>query len=112
MGLILHNIKRGFQSHNKHTASRRGLRCSGMLCSVDWHRDCPETPVTTYQSTLRNISEERRPHLHRDESLKSHTPCPLQKTTKFLLFRKIIVLYPEKDTAGVNIFGVRNAVYY
>jgi hypothetical protein len=26
---------------------------------------CPETSVTNYQSTLRNIPEERRTHLHR-----------------------------------------------
>jgi hypothetical protein len=32
---------------------------------------CPETSVTNYQSTLRNIPEERRSHLHRGESLKS-----------------------------------------
>jgi len=30
-----------------------------------------ETSVTNYQSTLLNISEERRPHLHRGGSLKS-----------------------------------------
>jgi hypothetical protein len=33
--------------------------------------DCAETSVTNYQSTLRNIPEERRPHLHRGGSLKS-----------------------------------------
>jgi hypothetical protein len=32
---------------------------------------CPRTPVTNYQSTLRNISEERRSHLHRGRSLQS-----------------------------------------
>jgi len=32
---------------------------------------CPETLVTYYQSTLRNIPEERRPHLHRGGSMKS-----------------------------------------
>jgi hypothetical protein len=30
----------------------------------------PETSVTNYQSTLRNITEERRPHLQRGGSLK------------------------------------------
>jgi hypothetical protein len=34
----LHNMKRCSQSHNNQTVSRRGLRSSGMLCSVDWHR--------------------------------------------------------------------------
>jgi hypothetical protein len=29
--------------------------------------------VGNYQSTLRNIPEDLRPHLHRGESLKSHT---------------------------------------
>ena len=32
---------------------------------------CAETSVTNYQSTLRNILEERRPQLHRGGSLKS-----------------------------------------
>jgi len=32
---------------------------------------CPETSVSNYQSTLSNIPEERRSHLHRDGSLKS-----------------------------------------
>jgi len=32
---------------------------------------CPETSATNYQSTLRNIPEERRSHLHRGGSLKS-----------------------------------------
>jgi len=31
----------------------------------------PETPVTNYQSALRNIPEEQRFKLHRDASLKS-----------------------------------------
>ena len=34
---------------------------------------CPETSVTNYQYTLRNISEERRSHLLHDRSLKSCT---------------------------------------
>jgi hypothetical protein len=33
--------------------------------------DCPETSVTNYLSTLRNIPEGRRSHLYRSESLKS-----------------------------------------
>jgi len=33
---------------------------------------CPRTSVTNYQSTLRNIPEERRSHLHRGGSFKSH----------------------------------------
>jgi hypothetical protein len=32
---------------------------------------CPETSVTSYQPTPRNIPEERRPELHRCGSLKS-----------------------------------------
>jgi len=31
-----------------------------------------ETSVTNYESTLRNISEERQLHVHRGGSLKSH----------------------------------------
>jgi hypothetical protein len=31
---------------------------------------CPETSVTNYQSTLRNIPEDGRPHLQRDRSMK------------------------------------------
>jgi len=31
---------------------------------------CPEPSVLNYQSTLRNISEERKPHLHRGGGLK------------------------------------------
>jgi len=33
--------------------------------------DFPETPVTNYQSTLGNISEEWKSHLNRSGSLKS-----------------------------------------
>ena len=33
--------------------------------------DCPETSVRNYHSTLRNIPEECRSHLHRGGSLKS-----------------------------------------
>jgi len=36
-----------------------------------WPLDCPETSVRNYHSTLRNIPEERRSHLHRGGSLKS-----------------------------------------
>jgi hypothetical protein len=36
-------------------------------------RGCPETSINNYQSTPRNISEERMSHLHRDVSLKSRT---------------------------------------
>jgi hypothetical protein len=36
---------------------------------------CPETSVQNYQSTLRNIPEERRSNLHRGGSLKSRTWC-------------------------------------
>jgi hypothetical protein len=35
---------------------------------------CPEMSVTTYHSKLRNIPEERRPHLHRDGRSKSRMP--------------------------------------
>ena len=35
--------------------------------------DCLEASVSNYQTTLCNISEERRPHLHRSESLNSRT---------------------------------------
>jgi len=31
----------------------------------------PETSVTNYQSTLSNIPEQHRPHLHHDKILKS-----------------------------------------
>jgi len=33
---------------------------------------CPETSVRNYYSTLRNIPEQRKSHLHRGGSLKSH----------------------------------------
>jgi hypothetical protein len=33
-----------------------------------------ETSVTNYQSTLRNVSEERKSHFHRDGSLTSPQP--------------------------------------
>jgi len=39
---------------------------------------CPETSVNNYQSTLRNISEERRSHLQRGGILKT---CALQRKT-------------------------------
>ena len=37
---------------------------------------CPETSVTSYHSSLRNISEERRSHLGRGARLKSRTYSP------------------------------------
>jgi len=33
--------------------------------------DCPETSVTNFQSTMRNVSENLRSYLHRSGSLKS-----------------------------------------
>ena len=36
---------------------------------------CPETSVKDHHSALRNISEERRSHLHRGGCLKSHHLC-------------------------------------
>lgn len=35
-------------------------------------KGCPEMSVTNYQSTLNNIPEEQRPHLHHSGSLKSN----------------------------------------
>ena len=49
---------------------------------------CPETSVTNYQSTLRNIPEGRRSHLHSSRSLKSRnvrlvlTVCYMYKKVK------------------------------
>jgi hypothetical protein len=34
---------------------------------------CPETSVTDYKLTLRNIAEDERSHIHCGGSLKSHT---------------------------------------
>ena len=42
---------------------------------------CPETSVRNYRSTLRNIPEERRSHLHRGGSLKSRMKITLLKPT-------------------------------
>jgi hypothetical protein len=39
---------------------------------------CPETAVTYYPSTLRNIPDERRSHLHRAGSLQSLTAALLE----------------------------------
>jgi len=73
---------------NKNTV----LRCSGILRSVDWrlssfgdnlsHIQGPDMlfrNVDNYQSTLRNISEERRSHLHRGGSLKSRSCIRIRK---------------------------------
>jgi len=44
---------------------------------------CPEMSVRNYLSTLRNIPEERRSHLHLGGSLKSRTDRP-HLSTQFL----------------------------
>jgi hypothetical protein len=56
---------------------------------------CPETSVQNYQFTLRNISEERRSHLHSGGSLKSRKlgVVPFIKTVNLLL-------YPEEGDSG------------
>jgi hypothetical protein len=42
-----------------------------LLTLEDGPTGCPETSIQTYHSTLRNIPEERRSHLHHGGSLKS-----------------------------------------
>ena len=41
----------------------------------------PETSVTSYKSTLCNISEERRTQIHRARSLKTRKVGPVYKTS-------------------------------
>ena len=43
----------------------------GKICALLRHYACPETSVSNYHYTLRNVSEERRSHLLRGGSLKS-----------------------------------------
>jgi hypothetical protein len=45
---------------------------------------CPEMSVTDYQSTLHNIPEERRSHLHRDGSLKLQIRINFQRVDIFI----------------------------
>jgi hypothetical protein len=57
-----------------------GIRLSGMMCRVNGQfvtdvsgpHSCSETSAINYPLTTRNIAEDQRPRLHRDESLKSH----------------------------------------
>jgi hypothetical protein len=46
---------------------------------------CPETSVTSYQSTLRKILEEGRLHLYCGENLKSRVPTLFLKLNQFVL---------------------------
>jgi hypothetical protein len=48
---------------------------------------CPETSLRNYHSTLRNIPEERIPHLHRSGSLKSRigSLCKHTSTARLIL---------------------------
>ena len=53
---------------------------------------CPETSVTNYQLTLRNIAEERMLQLHREGSVKSRTE------TRFA--RISVAAVADANTAG------------
>jgi hypothetical protein len=44
---------------------------------------CPETSVHNYHSTLRNIPEERRYHVHRGGSLKSRIGTKCLRVIRF-----------------------------
>jgi len=54
---------------------------------------CPETSATSYQSTLRNITEERTSRLHRGGSVKSRD---------FLQERKVIFDIPTVPWGNRN----------
>jgi len=69
---------------------------------------CPETSVTNYQSTLRNISEGRRPNVNRGGNLKSRKlwgklyrvlPYPVTNAERFFKVR-------TEDTACVSVFPI------
>ena len=53
---------------------------------------CPETSVTNYLSTLRNIPGERRPHYYRGGSLESRKKRDVSRSLSTLLFVNITVL--------------------
>jgi hypothetical protein len=63
-------------------------------------RSYPETSVTNYQCMSCNIAEERRSHLHRCGSLKSHT---LLLTTDINIAPHILVLWYLSCTSFSNI---------
>jgi hypothetical protein len=62
------------------SSSARDPRCSGKLGSFVYRLfglhigpiGCPEMLVNMYESTLRNIPEQRRPHSHHDAAEISH----------------------------------------
>jgi len=54
---------------------------------------CPETSVTIYQSTTRNITEERAFCLHREGSLES---CDFVQNKKFIFDIPICFLEKSK----------------
>jgi hypothetical protein len=57
---------------------------------------CPETSANNYKPTLRNISEEYKPHLHRSGSLKS-------RKIQFLFGRfEVFQLVPIIRVNGTN----------
>jgi hypothetical protein len=66
---------------------------------------CPETSVTTYQSTLRNIPEERISRLHRGGSLKQFTVCNNLK--KYKLLKKHSFNKLQKSTDFINTLHQR-----
>jgi hypothetical protein len=66
--------------------------------------DYPETSVQNYHTTLRNISEARRSHLHRARSVKSRTkhiksnslarlPDTVSTLTALLSVNKLVELF-------------------
>jgi hypothetical protein len=66
---------------------------------------CPKTSLQNYHSTLRNIPEERRPHLHRGGSLKSGTLM----TVHFTLWRNF-TLWPSYNQHSILIRHILQSI--
>ena len=62
---------------------------------------CPETSVNKYQSTLRNVAEERRSHVHRGASLE-----PWRRTTAIWTTLRIINILRSIYCELQNIYTV------
>jgi len=73
-------------------------------------RDCPETSVNNYQSTSRNIPQERRRHSHGSGSLKS---CKRVRSSDSFLYSFLAIMPRStlkqdnrKEERSVDLGGV------
>lgn len=67
-----------------------------------------ETSVAKYQSTMRNIPEEIKPHLHRGRSLKSTQSCPCPRLESYRRCRDVAPLILNFGTTQRVMVRIRH----